>query len=109
VGDTPQVRARPRDELRSRAARTSCSLTSADLRTVANTPPKPHPWHLYLGFPGPLLPFRTMSSLPHFLQARVVVTMFFKISRKLPNHSLLRTTFDLIIDILTASHPQLDG
>ena len=71
----PKVRANPRDEERSWAARTTCSLNSSLFRTVTNTPPKPQSRHLYLGFPEPLLPFFTICVEPHLWQVLCSVTM----------------------------------
>ena len=71
----PKVRANPRDEERSCAARTTCSLNSSLFRTVWNTPPKPQSRHLYFGFPDPLLPFLTMWVEPHLWHVLSSVTM----------------------------------
>lgn len=71
----PKARASPREEVRSCAARTTCSLNSSLFRTVWNTPPKPQCLHLYFGLPELLLPFFTMWVEPQLLQVFSSVTM----------------------------------
>ena len=71
----PKMRAKPREEVRSCAARRTCSLSSSLGRRDSKTPPKPQALHLYFGFPTRFEPLRIMLAEPHRRQHFVSVTI----------------------------------
>ena len=92
VWPTPKVRARPREEVRSCAARTTISLNSSDFLLLSNTTPKPQDLHLYLRLLTRFEPFFTIWSEPHFTQHFFSITMILVFRCKAQNHTLRYNT-----------------